>query len=236
MPTTVEPTTEPTTLTLPEPPGGTLSSGGRTVRGGLGTYCWTVDGGGGCADTFGISLGEERLAVPPGAALSFAYGGDRLSSLDVTAYEVSRGDGRFMDGVFVPNYGRGEKLGVERTGTRARIVADLPTGEYVLDAFARMPEGDASYGFRLVVERGDAAAGKGPATATVEFEPALLVDEVRRIAAEHDVEAGMIEGHYRVGGEVHAWGWTGGLGTNFDKQRNATFADADIPGETARAP
>lgn len=62
----------------------------------------------------------------------------------------------------MPKPGEGEKLGVERTGTRARIVADLPAGEYVLDAFARMPEGDASYGFPLVVKRDAAAAGKAP--------------------------------------------------------------------------
>jgi hypothetical protein len=45
------------------------------------------------------------------------------------------------------------------------------------------------------------------------------------MAAEHGVEAGMIEGRYRVGGEVHTWGWTGGLGTDFEKERLASFAN-----------
>ena len=49
------------------------------------------------------------------------------------------------------------------------IVADLPAGEYVLDARARMPGGDASYGFRLTVKEPDAAAGDSPAFATVRF-------------------------------------------------------------------
>lgn len=36
---------------------------------------------------------------------------------------------------------------------------------------------------------------------------------------------GMIEGNYRVGGEVHAWMWMGGLGADFEKELLASFAD-----------
>ncbi len=95
----------------------------------------------------------------------------------------------------------------------------------MLDVFARMPQGDASYGFRLILGPRDAAAGDAPAIANVRFEPALPVEELRRMAEEHGVEGGMIQSHYRVGGEVHTWGWAGGFGADFEKERLAPFAD-----------
>ena len=154
-----ENSTLPTTMMFPEPPGSTLSYGGETVEGGLGSYCWTWGGGGGCADAFAIILGEETLEAPAGATLSFAYGGKALDSLSVTAFRAGRegrGGGR-EDQFLPPSWRKGEDLRVRRSGTRARIVADLPPGEYVLDVFARMPEGDASYGFRLILKPRDAA-------------------------------------------------------------------------------
>ena len=201
---------------IPEPPGSTLSYGGETVDGGLGTYCWSGGGGGGCSDAFAIILGEETLEAPAGATLSFAYRGKALNSLSVAAYRADREakGGPREDDTFLPPYGskQAEHLPVRRSGTRASIVADLPAGEYVLDAFARMPEGDASYGFRLTVKEPGTVAGDSPAFAAVRFEPALPVNEVRRMAEEHGVEGGMIEGQYRVGGEVHGWMSTGGSG------------------------
>ena len=221
----------PTTMmfTSREPPGSTLSYGGETLEGGLGGYCWSWGGGGSCVDAVGVFLGEGALEVPAGATLSFTYGSKNLDSLDVVAYRADRegeGGGREDDGFVMPSRGVGaEDLEVRHSGNRARIVADLPAGEYVLDARARMPEGDASYGFRLTVKEPDAAAGDSPAFATVRFEPALPVDEVRRMAGKHGVEGGMIEGQYRVGGEVHTWMSTGGLGADFEKERLASFAD-----------
>ena len=40
--------------------------------------------------------------------------------------------------------GGGKDLPVRRSGIRARIVADLPPGGYVLDVFAGRPRGEAS--------------------------------------------------------------------------------------------
>ena len=76
--------------------------------------------------------------------------------MSVKAYRAGRevkGAGR-EDDMFLPPFkgGGAKELKVRRSGTRARIVADLPSGEYVLDVFARMPQGDASYGFRLILE------------------------------------------------------------------------------------
>ena len=158
----------PTSATGLEPPGSTLSYGGKTVEAGLGGYCWTSERGGSCVDAIGISLGEEKLTVPSGKPLSFQYQGKKLDSLVVMAYETGprHGDSnRIEDGILVPPYtdvGKEEQPEVRRFGNRARITARLPAGEYVIDARAGMPEGDASYGFRLVVEPEDAASGAAP--------------------------------------------------------------------------
>ena len=150
----------PTTMMFPEPPGSTLSYGGETVEGGLGSYCWFMGGSGGCADAFAVILEEETLEAPAGATLSFAYRGKALDSLSVAAYRAGRdgeGGGREAD-EFLPPYrgdGGAKDLRVHRSGTKARIFADLPAGEYVLDVFARMPQGDAFYGFRLILEPRD---------------------------------------------------------------------------------
>ena len=77
-------------MMFPEPPGSTLSYGGETVEGGLGSYCWVMGGGGGCADAFAIILGDETLGAPAGATLSFAYRGKALDSLSVTAFRAGR--------------------------------------------------------------------------------------------------------------------------------------------------
>jgi hypothetical protein len=205
-----------------EPPGSTLSYGGETVNGGLGSYCWTMRGGGACVDAGGVSLEDGALEAPAGATLSFAYRGKALDSLSVEAYRADKeGEDGGREDVFVTPY-RGDvgakDLRVHRSGTRARFVADLPAGAYVLNAFARMPEGDASYGFRLILEARDTADEAAPAFVNVRFEPALPVDE-------HGVGAGMIQGQYRVGGEVHTWGCNGGLGADFEKERLVSFAD-----------
>ena len=79
--------------------------------------------------------------------------------MSVAAYRAGRegqGGGREDDEFFTPYRGGGARdLRVRRSGTRARIAADLSAGEYVLDAFARMPQGDASYGFRLILKPRD---------------------------------------------------------------------------------
>ncbi len=125
---------------LPEPPGSTLSYGGETVEGGLGSYSWVM--GGGCAHAFAIIHGDETLEALAGATLSFAYRGKALDSLSVTAFRAGRevGGGGREDEFLPPPWRKGaEDLRVRRSGARARIVADLPPGEYVLDVFARMP-------------------------------------------------------------------------------------------------
>ena len=141
------------------PPDSTLSYGGETVSGGLGGYCWMSPSVSRCIEAAGVPVTEEALTVPAGSTLTFAYGGRKLDSLDVAAYRIRRGSrlDRIAGGrVLVPNEEGEEykalKLPTRRFGNRARIVAELPAGEYAVQAFARMPQGDAFYGFRVVVE------------------------------------------------------------------------------------
>ena len=115
----------------------------RPWTGGLGATAGSRVGSGGCADAFAIILGEEALEAPAGATLSFAYKGKAPDSLSVAAYKVGReggGGGREDDVLLPPSRGGGAKdLRVRRSGPRARIVADLTSGEYVLDVFAGIP-------------------------------------------------------------------------------------------------
>ena len=140
---------------LPEPPGSTLSYGGETVSGALGSYCWVSV----CADAFGVPVSEETLKVSAGSTLTFAYGGKELDSLSVSAHRIGRKDrletiagGNFL----LPDeeskgYER-IRLQTRRSGNRARITTDLPPGQYAVEAFVRFPQGDAFYGFRILVE------------------------------------------------------------------------------------
>lgn len=141
------------------PPESTLSYGGETVSGALGTYCWSSDSGSICVDKIGVPVNEEALTAPAGSTLTFEYGGRTLDSLSVTADRIGQGNHlEKVDGisVLVPE-GRGKgyqdiRLQSSRSGNRARIVADLPAGRYVVAVFVRVTQGDALYGFRVIVE------------------------------------------------------------------------------------
>ncbi len=141
---------------LPEPPGSKLSYGGESVNGGLGSYCFKSV----CADTFAVPVSEEVLTVPAGSTLTFTYGGDKLDSLSVSAQRIGREDRlkRMAGGIFLVPEREGEafekrvRLRTRRSENRARIDAELPAGEYAVEASARFPGGDAFYGFHVVVE------------------------------------------------------------------------------------
>ncbi len=132
------------------PPKSTLSVGEQTVTGVLGTFCWQSDGVGLCVDAAGPAVPDEEktLTVPErGSVVVFDYGGRSLNSAGAAAYPLRRGE----------QVGEEAKtLRTLRHGEQAEILAELPTGEYVVDVFVTMPEGDASYNFRVAVE-GDAS-------------------------------------------------------------------------------
>jgi hypothetical protein len=148
------------------PPRSTLSYGGETVTGALGSYCWTQTPSGDdtlssgiCADAVGVPVNEETLTVPAGSTLTFAYGGKKLDSLSVSADRIGQGNHLERMGdvsVLVPDEGNKEyrtiRLQIHRFGDGAHVAAELPAGKYVVAAFVRVPQGDAVYGFRVVVE------------------------------------------------------------------------------------
>jgi hypothetical protein len=132
------------------PPNSTLSYGAQSVSGALGTYCWTNA----CVDSVGIVANREELTVPAGSTMTFAYGGRKLDSAGVAAYRIGPGNqpekmGRSI--LLIPE-GKGTGLPARQSGNRVQITAKLPVGRYVVDVFARMPQGDASYGFLIAVE------------------------------------------------------------------------------------
>ena len=140
---------------LPEPPGSTLSYGGESVRAGLGSYCWVSV----CTDSFGLPLSEKTLTVPAGSTMTFGYGGKKLDSLSVAAHRIGQEDrletiagGDFLIPDEESKGYEGIRLQTRRSGNRARITAELPVGVYAVEAFAKLHEGDALYGFRVVVE------------------------------------------------------------------------------------
>ena len=132
------------------PPDSTLSYGGETARGALGPYCWKR----GCADSVGIVAYKDELRVPAGAPVTFAYGGRKLDSIAVVAYRIGPGNQPEQMGrkILLIPAGKGTELPARRSGNRAQISAELPAGRYVVDVFATMPGGDASYGFLIAVE------------------------------------------------------------------------------------
>lgn len=130
-----------------QPPDGTLSYGEQTLAGSVGSYCWIIpDGGcGACVDAaFPMPVSGEILRVPAGATLIFDYGGESADSIRVGAYPVDEG------GNIDYPYGKLELLQVEGRG-EASIPFELPTGEYYVDVFVQVPEGDVTYYFRVVV-------------------------------------------------------------------------------------
>jgi hypothetical protein len=136
-----------------KPPESMLSYGGQTVTGVLGSFCWARitddegegESGTGCFDVAKVPIPpkEKALAVPAGATLGFDYGGEQqVNSVEAGAYPLIRGE----TGEAI------EQLEIRRSGDGVRIPAELPAGSYVIDVFVYVPEGDASYYFRALVE------------------------------------------------------------------------------------
>ena len=148
------------------PPESTLAYGGDTITGALGTYCWTQTPsgddtllGGICVDKAGYPVSEETLTVPTVSTLTFAYGGRELDSLNVSAHRIGQGyQLKEMNGggVLVPTLGsEGNatiRLQIHRFEDGGHVAAELPPEEYVVAASVRVPQGDALYGFHVVVE------------------------------------------------------------------------------------
>jgi hypothetical protein len=134
-----------------KPPESTLSYGGQTVTGVLGSFCWARitgdegESGTGCFDVAEVPIPpkEKTLAVPAGASLRFDYGGEREpNSVEAGVHPLIRGE----TGEAI------EQLKIRRSGDGVRIPAELPAGGYVIDVFVYVPKGDASYYFRALVE------------------------------------------------------------------------------------
>jgi len=124
---------------LPRPPIGTLSYGGREVKGSLSTYCIPRI----CVDGMpSVSPKQGTLTVPSGSEMVFRYGGQRpLDTVEVGYYPLNKNGGPW-DGRL-----KAQGSGVERT-----IPAELPPGDYGVDVFVRWSQSDVTYTFHVMVE------------------------------------------------------------------------------------
>ena len=147
-PTSSEPTAVPSRSEA-EPPGSTLGYGDRTVAGVLGSYCWSSGSSATCVDGAYLpgSGEEEPLAVPADSEMAFDYGGEGPPGGVRAEAEPLGPDGE-------PTTGSSSRpLATDGSaGGRVTIPAALPAGDYVVDVFVQVPEGDASYYyFRVAV-------------------------------------------------------------------------------------
>ena len=140
------------------PPDSTLGYGDRAVTGVVGSYCWSSGSSASCVDGgYSPAFGKgKHLAVPVGSEMVFDYGGEGPPGA-VRAGAEPLGPGG-------EPAGPSRRLNIGGSGGRVPILAELPAGDYVVDVFVRVPEGDASYYFRVIVERDGAAlpATRGP--------------------------------------------------------------------------
>jgi hypothetical protein len=144
---------ETTVLTggdLPRPPKSTLSYGGREVKGALGTYCWSSGRMDVCGDAPTITPPRKKtLTVPSGSEMVFRYGGQSPpKTVRPEAYPLSKNDTSSAS----PDPSRSHSLKAHGSGVERTIPAELPPGEYVVHVYVEVPQGGASYFFRITVE------------------------------------------------------------------------------------
>ena len=138
---------------VPEPPASTLVSGDRAVTGEIGSYCWSSGSGGSCVDAVYplVPSKKKTLAGPAGSEMVFDYGGNEPTDSVRAGAEPLGPGGEPANSLSSPL----ETAGA--SGGRVTIPAELPAGDYVVDVSVTVPEGDASYYFRVAVERNEVA-------------------------------------------------------------------------------
>jgi hypothetical protein len=141
------------------PPTLTVSDDDSTVKGGLGTYCWTRGGLGGsgeCGDTFAIITTNSPLVVQDEPFLHGELHGEEIARVEVKAYPVGGSDGatskqrRSGDMVWMP--GRAEiNLRATIDGSQFKIdISPLTAAPYLISVTCYVDgRGDANYGFLL---------------------------------------------------------------------------------------
>jgi hypothetical protein len=124
-------------------PAGTLSFGGHSQEGALGTNCWDemrddIEGVSHCADAAGPSAPARPVVVPAGTPVV----------LD------SRSDADTAEGSIGVLGGGGDPYHyevVKRLGRFGKAVLDVPPGAYVIDVFATWPRGEGQIDFSVTI-------------------------------------------------------------------------------------
>lgn len=85
------------------------------------------------------------MEVPAGAKMAFDYSGKLVNKIEVAAYPVQNGKIEYPDGK--------RRLSEVKAQSKTVIPVKLPPGEYFLDVFVQVPQGDATYYFGVVVQK-----------------------------------------------------------------------------------
>jgi hypothetical protein len=92
---------------------------------------------------------KKTLTVPSGSEMVFRYGGQSPpKTVRPEAYPLSKNDTSSAS----PDPSRSHSLKAHGSGVERTIPAELPPGEYVVHVYVEVPQGGASYFFRITVE------------------------------------------------------------------------------------
>lgn len=131
------------------PPRSTLSFNREAQIGGIGSFCWEQT----CADMVGIPVPNDSLTVPAGSRLIFDFSGsETLIDIHTAARPLQ---GRLIDGAgvqFLQSAGGEVALPTTSSGNETGISADLEPGEYSVTVSISIADGDALYGFHVIVQ------------------------------------------------------------------------------------
>jgi hypothetical protein len=131
------------------PPAATLASAAGQVTALQGSYCWPQPSGTSiCADTLFLDP-PEALTVRQGETLSLRFQ-TSSSPTAISLQRFERPNGPSLETITVP------------AGNPARFRADLPSGVWILVAFTRWAEGDASYFFKVDVRAAPGSPNQAP--------------------------------------------------------------------------
>jgi hypothetical protein len=90
---------------------------------------------------------RKTLTMPPDSEMVFRYGGQNPpKTVEARAYSLKKLQEK--EATMRPD----RSLEAQGSGVQRTIPAKLPPGEYVLEVFVKVQQGDASYYFRILVE------------------------------------------------------------------------------------
>ncbi len=150
------------------PPAAELMAASGAQVAEIGTYCWTEGAQGLCADFAGLPVPSTALVVAQGEAVTMRVPGiSHIANVHLEIYDHAAAEPSNDHQIIYYPPPESTSVPVSDDGTTVTMVADLPSGEYVVSLFVTFPQdtasvptpnavtssasGDAQYGFHIVV-------------------------------------------------------------------------------------